>query len=1489
MANNGMGINVNLNLDTTQGTKTFNDWSNRVQAQLQKKPIKLNVEIDGQKYEKQIETFIGKNHELAEVTTFTNKVTGEQFSRVTKLADGFDRLQSATSGQINQNTRLSNSQKTLNTHVKQSNSLFKDFIATFGKMAKFNTINMIYDGITSSLSKCVEITNDFNSAMIEFKKVTDTSNMSMSDYLETLDKLGQTVGFSRTEMLEAATEYSKAGYDADTAAQLARISSLYRNIADEELSAGDAASYVISQLKAFGMETDNVAETTKNALDIINKTNEVSNQFAVSSTNIATALTKQSASLATYGNDINEVIGLVTASTEILTNNASKAARGIKTIGANIAQMAQEADSFKITVQGTERTIKLFNDEGTDILSTYEVLEQVAKYWDDMTDAEKTALAISQAGKNQIDVYTSTLNNFNSAIKAKTTALLADGSAEKENEAAMSGLEKQTKAVQAEYENFILSLPIEQVETAVLSLSKTLLKLFNSDLAQGIIKIAALTTAGLALFTVLTNIGKWLLNVPSMLLATASAITGVDASLLTMNGLLGNANVLLATMKTLVLTNPLFVAGVVAATIATAVVVFEKLNVTFEEATENLRKINSGVQETETNIKSLTEKLEEIRKQLEEINELKLKVTDDEELKSLQRQHDALVRQSAELRNQLALEEGKLKVQKEQQVTAAKAAMNKTTGATIYNVGYQESQKGSVQIGENAYDFAGTGLQTGQELIKGLKATQAEIDRCEQEMAKFTDTSSEGYKAIQTEQAEYQRQWNEMNETIVNDILPNAQTIISAGQDIDNAYQGVFDDYYNLVEKKSESQDIAIVTDEDIENTEEVTDAISKFLGVADDLQSAYETLCKAQQEYNTNGYISASTLKKLAKLQPEYQEQLDASSGSMEILNGKLQEDFNLQKQLAIIEAKTETETEALAYAQQYLADNIVQVGDDSNKTKPKVSELSQAFTDLGHATQEANKGIWSVRNALGDDTAERKAFEEGLNAIYERGEKRVKTLEGIELEYVSSSKSNAGSHKDAWVEAFEEEQRQLKHSLEMNEITEIEYYERLKDLNEKYFGEISGKHQKYIKEYQENEEEIYKGTKAVYDKVKDYLKEAVEQGYEKAINALKKEEKAVLAEIKKQIEGLKREKKAVLDGIKDQINALKKQKEQVQKYYNDQIDAIKKENEVLQEQNQLLEYQQQLQQAKAQKVMVMQDGKFQLGENESAVAQAEQNLNNYKDQLSYEQQIKQLEELRDAQVEAIEARIQSLEEYYEYMEDYYDRQIEAMEDYYNRVQEQYEKQIEALQQELDTFKEGYQKSEDLDNARLAAEVLAANEEASVWKSRLENLATAITEYNRLLSLMGEEGEVATNGYTGSSVGYNHIAEISGVDAAISKIEGRASGDASFKGDEVALVGESPNTELVLGSRLNRSLGGGSLVNLSKGSGVVNAESTRTLAGLLNGLANPQSVSTSHTTQQTFTFGSISLPNVTNAETFVGALRDKFNNYSIQSTTIKK
>ena len=65
-----------------------------------------------------------------------------------------------------------------------------------------------------------------------------------------------------------STEFSKSGYDANTSAQLAQVATLFQNIADSEISAGDAASFIISQMKAYGYEANQ-------ATSILDKINEV--------------------------------------------------------------------------------------------------------------------------------------------------------------------------------------------------------------------------------------------------------------------------------------------------------------------------------------------------------------------------------------------------------------------------------------------------------------------------------------------------------------------------------------------------------------------------------------------------------------------------------------------------------------------------------------------------------------------------------------------------------------------------------------------------------------------------------------------------------------------------------------------------------------------------------------------------------------------------------------------------------------------------------------------------------------------------------------------------------------------------------------------------------------------------------------------------------------------------------------------------------------
>ncbi len=191
MANNGMMLKVGLDLQTNEAIKTFNDWSNRVQAQAKKNPIKINVDLDGQKWEKTIQTFVAKNGDLVESTKYVNLATKEEYEQITKVEDGFSRLQQATAKQAKQNNALNSSQAKLNSTTQHGVSVFQDFTNTFLKMAKFNTINLIYDGMINKMSEAIQITNDFNAAMTEFKKVTDTTSLSLSDYTEQLGELGE--------------------------------------------------------------------------------------------------------------------------------------------------------------------------------------------------------------------------------------------------------------------------------------------------------------------------------------------------------------------------------------------------------------------------------------------------------------------------------------------------------------------------------------------------------------------------------------------------------------------------------------------------------------------------------------------------------------------------------------------------------------------------------------------------------------------------------------------------------------------------------------------------------------------------------------------------------------------------------------------------------------------------------------------------------------------------------------------------------------------------------------------------------------------------------------------------------------------------------------------------------------------------------------------------------------------------------------------------
>lgn len=262
---NGMNLKVGITYSEQEARTKLNSVLNKLEY---KSKVQIPIEIDGERFVKTVRTYQDAMKNLVEETVLYNGAGKVMSSTITNITTAEERVNKALSQQSQQIKNVEVAQTKLNATTKKSVSIFQDFTNTFLKMAKFNTINMIYDGMINKMSEAIEITNDFDAAMVEFKKVTDTTGLSLSEYTETLGELGETVGFSATEMLRASTEFAKSGFNPENSAKLAQVALMYTNIADAELSAGEAASFIISQMKAFNIEADN-------ATTIIDKVNEV--------------------------------------------------------------------------------------------------------------------------------------------------------------------------------------------------------------------------------------------------------------------------------------------------------------------------------------------------------------------------------------------------------------------------------------------------------------------------------------------------------------------------------------------------------------------------------------------------------------------------------------------------------------------------------------------------------------------------------------------------------------------------------------------------------------------------------------------------------------------------------------------------------------------------------------------------------------------------------------------------------------------------------------------------------------------------------------------------------------------------------------------------------------------------------------------------------------------------------------------------------------
>ena len=636
-------------------------------------------------------------------------------------------------------------------------------------------------------------------------------------------------------------EFRKSGFGDEDAANLALVATMYQNVADESISAADSAGFIIAQMKAFNIEAEN-------ATHIIDAVNEVSNNYAVSSSDLANNLGKVSSALAVGGNSFEEVLGMMTAITEI-TRNASTAARGLVSIQSRFNQIIDETSSTgqKLTDFYDKHGIAI-KDQNGQLRNLYDVLKDTASIWDTLDENEQKYFLNIQAGANQTRNLAALMENFDVAVSATATAMNSAGSAAEENGRVMESLQKKIDNLRAAWENFSTNTITKDFIGNIIDAGAQLLTFANTDLGQATVKALLFgTTIGSAtgfIGTFISSIGKAIVNVGKLIPLFKAGEIGVA-------GLFG------AFAKPTLTLFALGVAGVVAALVL--------LNEAFGNVVSSFDGYMSKAEEAAQKQKEYQQSLDDSKKKLEELNDIPYADRTSEQ------QHEIEV-----LKDQIEQYEKLIELEKQRESEALKKASDKAISSGI-------------KMGVKRYDLTPLDMVSMPDVRTLTDEQKAAIDALPQTFNDVTEAIDAYANALGLSWVKAdgtikttQEMRSELNQYGLDVIGVNA-TLEDSAVDFQNLAnsinQGVKPTQEQLNLAKSyidANKQIADSLLARINNGDELSEAESRWLLNYNNLLNAYENGQDAVNKYNASVKTAQDTLSKF----PEFER---ASSSAIE------------------------------------------------------------------------------------------------------------------------------------------------------------------------------------------------------------------------------------------------------------------------------------------------------------------------------------------------------------------------------------------------------------------------------------------------------------------------------------------------------------------------------------------------------------------------------------------------------------------------------
>ena len=306
---------------------------------------------------------------------------------------------------------------------KSFGEIFKEKVI-YGGAAQLAGMVGFYDVINVGREIVTNI-KEVDTALTELRKVSDATEQRLTTNFKNSADTAKELGATVSDVISATADWSRMGYNIDQAEELARVSTLYKNVGDG-IDIETANNSLISTLQGFQLDASQ-------AESVIDKFNEVANNYAIDSAGIGEALQRSAASFNAANTDLSKSIALITATNEVvqdpdsvgtLWKTMSARIRGAET---ELQQLNEETDEYTKTTSKLRDLVMgltgfdIMEDEDT-FKDIYEIILGIGQEWQNLTDAEQASLGEALAGKRNANALYAVLGNLDTLQSAYETA-----------------------------------------------------------------------------------------------------------------------------------------------------------------------------------------------------------------------------------------------------------------------------------------------------------------------------------------------------------------------------------------------------------------------------------------------------------------------------------------------------------------------------------------------------------------------------------------------------------------------------------------------------------------------------------------------------------------------------------------------------------------------------------------------------------------------------------------------------------------------------------------------------------------------------------------------------------------------------------------------------------------------------------------------------------------------------------------------------------